>query len=309
MDNYLPRVADSVLEACLRSAGGVLIEGPRACGKTATARRFAASEALLDSDPTTRAYLDIDPYRVLKGESPRLIDEWQVQPLIWNLVRREIDDRQSKGQFILTGSAIPPDDITRHTGAGRILRMRMRTMSLFESGHSTGEVSVAGLLKGEHAYGDGSGITFDDVVERIAVGGWPAQIRSTAADALPTLRGYVDEVTHAYMQTVDGRLRNPERVRRVMNSLARNVATEVKLSTIAADIAEEDAPIKAQTVEEYLSGLVQLMVVEDQTAWAPRLRSRSRVRSTPKRHFTDPSLAVACLGKDVDGLLQDLEWV
>lgn len=290
----------------LRSTGAVVVEGARACGKTATARNVAASEALLDTDANMRRAVSVNPALVLNGETPRLIDEWQLAPAIWNLVRRAVDDRREMGQFILTGSAIPTDDITRHSGAGRFTRLRMRPMSLFESGRSSGAVSLAGLLSGQPMEGARTDATIGDIADAIAVGGWPGLQDMAREDALRALRGYVAEITRSDVSRVDERRRDPDKVGRLLVSLARNVATHVAATTLATDAGGSDGPLDDDTVREYLEVLERLMVVENQSAWSPHLRSRRRLRQAPKRHFVDPSLAVAALRATPERLLEDL---
>jgi predicted AAA+ superfamily ATPase len=290
----------------LSAVGAVVIEGPRACGKTATARQIAASEVLLDVDSNARAAIEVDPALVLDGPTPRLLDEWQIEPAIWNHVRRAIDDRSGPGQFILTGSAVPPDDITRHTGAGRISRLRMRPMSLFETGRSSGGISLSELLEGSVSPVAEEGLSVAGLAEEIALGGWPGLRGRSVEDALLAVRDYLEEIARVDVGRVDGTQRDPSRVRRLLASLARNVATHAAATTLAEDTGGADGPLKDDTVREYLAALERLMVVEDQPAWAPHLRSKHRLRTASKRHFVDPSLAVAALGATPDRLLGDL---
>jgi predicted AAA+ superfamily ATPase len=305
--SYQPRIVDNELAARLSAVGAVVIEGPKACGKTATARQIAASEVLLDVDVNARQAITVDPALVLDGPTPRLIDEWQIEPTVWNHVRRAIDDRESSGQFILTGSAVPPDDITRHTGAGRITRLRMRPMSLFEMGHSTGKISLTHLLEGRVSPCADPGLTVAGLAEVLAVGGWPGLRGRSVADGLLAVRDYLDEIARVDVRRVDGTHRDPRRVARLLQSLARNIATHAAATTLAKDTGGTDGPLKDDTVREYLGALERLMVIEDQPAWAPHLRSRHRLRTAPKRHFVDPSLAVAALRATPDRLLADLK--
>ena len=187
--SYLPRIVDAELAARLSSTGAVVIEGPKACGKTATARQVAASEVLLDVDENARRAIGVDPALVLDGEAPRLVDEWQIEPAIWNHVRRAVDERRAPGQFILTGSAVPADDIVRHTGAGRLTRLRMRPMTLFETGHATGVVSLGALLSGRPVRSPDPGLSIPDLAERVAVGGWPGHLGLTVPQSLRAVRG------------------------------------------------------------------------------------------------------------------------
>ena len=304
--DYRPRIVDEELQRRLKGTGAVVIEGPRACGKTATARNVAASEALLDTDDDLREAVSVNPALVLNGDTPRLIDEWQVAPGIWNHVRRTVDDRRELGQFILTGSAVPADDITRHSGAGRITRLQMRPMSLFELGHSGGEISLGRLLSGEEMEGVATDTSIEEIAEHIAIGGWPGIQTATRDEALRTTRGYLEEVARADVSRVDQRRRDPAKVTQLLVGLARNVATHVAATTLAADAGGTDGPLDDDTVREYLTVLERLMVVENQPAWSPHLRSRRQLRQAPKRHFIDPSLAVAALAATPDRILRDL---
>lgn len=306
--NYRPRIADRELADRLDSAGAVLLEGARGCGKTETGRQAAASEVLLDVDRTAHEALAVDPGLVLKGENPRLIDEWQLAPVLWNHVRRAVDERRAKGQFILTGSAVPPDDATRHSGAGRFSRLRLRPMSLSELGYSNGGISLAALLDEKTPAGASAHLSVEQLAKILSVGGWPGHLHSSARAAMVANRDYLEDVCRVDLERVDGVRRDPQRVRRFLQSVARNVATCASLATITRDANGPDDHLKPPTARGYLAALERLMVVEDQQPWAPRLRSRSRLRASPKRHFVDPSLAVAALGAGPDRLLADFEW-
>jgi predicted AAA+ superfamily ATPase len=306
LDGYLPRIVDGELAFLLEAAGAVVIEGPRGCGKTATARNTAASEALLDVDEDMREAVTVNPALVLNGEVPRLIDEWQLAPEIWNLVRRAVDDRRGPGHFILTGSAVPKDDVTRHSGAGRFTRMRMRPMSLFELGRSGGQISLARLLAGERPEGVACDAPIEAIADDIAVGGWPGLRDRSAPQALHILQGYLDEVSRVDVSKVDRTRRDPKRVERLLKSLARNVATLATATTLAADAGGSDGPLDDDTVREYLDVLERLMVIENQPAWSTHLRSTYRLRRAPKRHFVDPSLAVAALGGTPERILREI---
>ncbi len=305
--SYQPRVVEAELRLRLASAGAIVIEGPKACGKTATAQTLAASVVMLDVDEQARRVADIEPSLVLDGNTPRLIDEWQVVPSIWNHVRRVVDARGQSGQFILTGSAVPADDITRHTGAGRLARVRMRPMSLFEVGRSTGLNSVAALLDRRCSKSPDTGLSIPEIAELVAVGGWPGNLGKTPAEALGAVRSYIDEIRRADVSRVDGVRRDPTKIGRLLRSLARNESTSAAAATIAADAGSGDAAIGDDTVRGYLDALERLMIVENQPAWAPHLRSRSRLRQGPKRRFVDPSLAVASLRASPERLLSDME--
>ncbi len=307
---YTRRVADDELKRCLAAAGAVLIEGPRASGKTSTAQQIAASEVFLDVDQVAQDMIAVNPRLVLEGATPRLIDEWQTAPEIWNHVRRVVDERPGKGHFILTGSAVPPDDITRHTGAGRIVRMRLRPMSLFELGHSTGQVSISEVLTGQPVTSPSTDLSVQDLAELICVGGWPGHLNSSLEEAIRVNRSYIADICRTDLQRVDGVRRDPERVRRFLQSLARNVATLASLATIARDVSgPELGSMTGHTASAYLASLARLMVVEDQPAWQIHVRSRSRLQVSPKRHFVDPSIAAAALDTEPGHLLRDFAWL
>ena len=310
MRRYLPRTADLEMRELLGATGCVVIEGVRGCGKTTTAREFAASEVLLDIDEDARHLAGADPAEVLKGPPPRLIDEWQLEPRIWNHVRRAVDDRRAPGQFILTGSAIPADDATRHTGMRRIVRLCLRPMSLHESGRSSGAISLKRMLAGEPPEAGRHAIPIGEMAELICRGGWPESVDWPLARALRANGGQVDEVARVDIRGVDGVRRDPQRVRLLLRSLARNVGTAVATSKLAADLgARDDGGMKPHTAADYLNALERIMIVENQPAWATHLRSRAVLRKRPVRHFVDPSLAVAALGADPERLLRDFKFL
>jgi len=303
---YLPRVVDNELARRLKSAGAVVIEGPKACGKTTTGRQFAASEVLLDIDENAKMTLQVDPDLVLDGQVPRLIDEWQIEPKIWNHIWRAVDDRSRPGQFILTGSAVPSDDITRHTGAGRLTRIIMRPMSLFETGNSSGEISLKDLLNGTFSGCKDPGLTTEDMAKLICKGGWPIHLNLDMQTSLQAVRDYLEEIRRIDIKRIDQTKRNPEKVGRLLRSLARNAASTVSAATLASDTGDSDTALHGDTARDYLEVLSRLMIIEDQPAWAPHLRSRSRLRKSPKRHFIDPSLAVAALRAYTERLFSDM---
>ena len=303
---YLPRIADGILAARLRSAPTLVIEGARGVGKTAAARQQAQSEVRFDVDSHARSLAELDPAAVLEGAEPRLLDEWQHSPGLWNHVRRASDDGNRPGRFILTGSAVPADDATRHTGAGRISRIRLRPMTLFESSQSNGAVSLGGLLASARVAGRATSIGLSDVAEALCRGGWPASAGASLAAAQQYVRDYIDEIHRADVGPSSGRWRDPVALRRLLRSLARNTATEASLTTLASDAGGEQ-PMHRDTVRAYLDALERVFVVEDQPAWSARLRSRSRLRRSSKRHFVDPSLAVAALRAGPKRLQRDLE--
>ena len=306
--DYRPRILDTELADALQSIGAVVIEGPKAVGKTETGRRAASSEIRMETAAARQAYA-ADPSLVLRGATPRLIDEWQVEPDLWNDVRHAVDDRGQPGQFILTGSAVPKDDATRHSGAGRYIRLRMRPMSLFESGHSTGDVSFAAILRGESVSAAAPDMTVQDLADRIVIGGWPVNLGRTARPSLRALSAYVTDICQVDVQRLDGVRRDPAGVQRLFRSLARNVGTSATIARLTADANGADGSLLPDTVRAYLDALERLLVVENVAAWAQRLRSRARLREAPVRHFTDPSLATAALSVDPTRLLGDIEWM
>jgi predicted AAA+ superfamily ATPase len=266
---------------------------------------------LLDSSPDLRAAASLDPEYTLTGPAPRLIDEWQLVPDLWNVARHMVDRAGKDGLFIFTGSATPTDDHTRHSGAGRFSRLRMRPMSLFESGLSSGDVSLAGLLGGDRSRGQDSGKRLTDIVEAVCRGGWPGNHDRPLAVALSRMRDYVREIQSADLRLADGTSRDPLRLQACVKALARNVSTEVRMSTIARDSAAFAGleVIRDETVAGYLNALERVMIVENQPAWRPHLRSRAAARVAPKRLFVDPSVAVAALGARPEDLLDDIEFL
>lgn len=307
---YRPRLADSELQDCLAAAGAVLIEGAKGCGKTATARRAARSEVFLDADPNVAQAMAVDPAIVLAGERPRLLDEWQTFPDLWNYVRRAVDRQSGKGGFILTGSAVPADDLTRHSGAGRITRLRMRTMSLFEQGRANGAVSLGGLLSGvEQPSAPDPGLALVDLVEAICRGGWPGTLGDDLPQAMRFVRGYIDEIRRTDVERTVQVRHDPNRVLRLLQSLARNTATTVSMATLAADVAGQNEVVQTRTIGDYLDALRRLFVVEELPPFAAHLRSRARLRQADKQHFSDPSIAVAALRSSPERLLADLAFL
>jgi hypothetical protein len=308
VDPYLARFADEELAARLRATGAVLIEGPRGCGKTQTALRAARSDVRLDRDVAARKAGELRPSLLLDGARPRLIDEWQLVPDVWNEVRGDVDDHPGEpGRYILAGSAVPPDDETRHTGSLRITRLRLRPMSLAESGHSTRAVSIGSLFNGEGAEAPDPGLDLRELVERIVTGGWPGLLGRDPADAMLATQGYLDETRRLDLGRLGGPRRDPDNVARVIRSLARNTSTEASARTIAADVTGAEGGIDYHTVLDYINALARVFVVEDLPAWAPALRSSGPLRSSVTRHFVDPSLAAAAMGAGVDRLLGDTE--
>lgn len=312
MKNYRKRIADAILLRKLEGKGAVLIEGPKWCGKTTTAEQIAASVLYMD-DPQTKeqniTMAGLNPKRLLAGETPRLIDEWQLAPKLWDAVRFEVDHRHELGQFVLTGSAVPADtkEIT-HSGTGRFTWMTMRPMSLYESGDSTGEVSLRELFGSPEAIDGTAAIDLDRLAFLICRGGWPQAIDLRDEIALDQAMDYYDAVVHSDINRADGVSKNPERVKRLMRSLARNQGQQIANTVIAEDIkANDGTTIEDETVASYISALKKIFVVEDMPAWNPNLRSKTAIRSADTRYYVDPSIAVAAIGAGPNDLIGDLK--
>ena len=306
MPTYLPRVADHELMVRLTAMGAVLIEGPKACGKTATAVQVAATTFRFDEDANARAAVTLNPDALFAQPTPVLFDEWQVEPAIWNRVRRQVDDRGGRGLFVLTGSATPRDDMTRHSGAGRIGTIRMRPMSLFESGHSNGQVSVAALFEGEAQTGTATELSVPYLMERVVIGGWPGLIGVGEQEARLWLRDYLQHISEVDVPAI-GPDRNPRNIRRLLGSLARSAGQPAKLTELEKDVGGDRGPVASETLHNYLDALDRLMLTEASEAWRPHMRSRTRLRSAPVRYFVDPSLGPAALGIGSAELMADLE--
>ncbi len=305
---YLLRLCDQELQIALQSSGAVLIEGAKWCGKTRTASIVAKSILYMqdpDNSVSYQAMADTKPSLLLRGETPRLIDEWQMAPVLWDAVRFEVDKRGDAGQFILTGSAVPADNVTAHTGTGRFSRILMRPMSLFESNESNGTVSLGDLFSGNQSVEAISELSIEKIAFAICRGGWPASVLKNEASALRMSRDYVEAVINYDVSRIDDVEKNPERVRLLLRSLARNVATLASIQTIKSDIEATDVSISDKTISSYLNALRRIFVVEDLPAWLPSMRSRSAIRTSAKRHFVDPSIATAVLRTNPDGLLND----
>ncbi|MBR5716678.1 MAG: ATP-binding protein [Bacteroidales bacterium] len=308
INRYLPRICDALLSKKLRHSGAVLITGPKWCGKTATATVAAKSIIYMQDPDRGPAYMkaaDYKPSLLLEGDVPRLIDEWQMAPVLWDAVRFVVDQRQEMGQFILTGSAVPVDNATMHTGTGRISRLRMHTMSLYESQESNGCVSLRELFEGKPIALATSNLTIEQIAFAICRGGWPASVKMKGDDALELAKDYVDAIIHQDISRVDGVEKNPKRVQLLLRSLARNVATMASNVTILNDMEGDEMGISAPTLDVYMNSLRRIFVVEDQPAWSPSMRSKSAIRTASKRHFTDPSIAAAVLRTTPNALLED----
>ncbi|HWC80138.1 MAG TPA: DUF4143 domain-containing protein [Pseudonocardiaceae bacterium] len=308
MFDYRARVADGELSERLTSIGAVLIDGPKGCGKTETALQLARSSVRFDTDPNARALLGLNPADLFDQETPILFDEWQRAPEIWDQVRRHVDDLRRRGLYILTGSATPRDERELHSGAGRIGTLRMRPMSLFESGHSTGEVSLAALLGGTEQRAKRTAMTVPGLLERIVVGGWPALLDQSERTARGWLADYLTQIVEVDLPDLGVGRRAPDRLRRTLKSLGRSVGTAIKISALGADIAGADGRTPArETVNSYLDALDRLKLTENSPTWKPHMRSRTELREAPVRYFIDPSLGTAALRVGSKGLLADIE--
>lgn len=305
---YRPRLIDAAVQRALAASGAVVLEGARASGKTMTALNTAASYVFVD-DAEAQRLLEVAPRSLLEGETPRLLDEWQTAPQLWNLVRRAVDAATEPGRFILTGSAVPPDDITRHTGAGRFLRVRERTMSWWEKlDDPTGAVSLAGLFDGEVPTTDlGATIDLDTVIDNLLRPGFPAMTSLAPAASADRLRGYIDDVARTDIRRVADIRHEPEVIKQLIVALARSVASEVTYKTLARDVRAVAPAIDEETISNYVALLQRLFIVEPQRPWTPALRSRARVRTSPKFHLVDPALAAAALGAGPTHLRGDLQ--
>ena len=319
---YKPRIADTVLARKLAGKGAVLIEGPKWCGKTTTAEQQAKSVIYMDDPANVKENLlkaELAPQELLQGETPRLLDEWQIAPQLWDTIRFEADHRKGNGHFILTGSSVPVDEeqedeeqqeeskIMRHTGTGRFGWVKMRPMALYESGESNGAISLKELFSAPEKIYAKSTLSREDLAYVLCRGGWPGALDLDKEIALDQAFDYVESVAKKDMnRVVDKVRRSPERVRQLMRSYARNLATQAPYETIAADMqANEPKGMDAETVSAYIEALRKLFVIEESKAWNPNLRSKTAIRTTNTRYYSDPSIGTASLGIGPGDLLSD----
>lgn len=312
MKQYRPRIADKMLSRRLMGVGAVLIQGPKWCGKTTTAEQQAKSVVYMD-DPE---YMDqnielasLSPKKLLVGATPRLIDEWQLAPQLWDAARFEVDHRDEEGQFIFTGSAVPADtDKIHHSGTGRFAWLTMRTMSLYESGESTGEVSLNDLfIKPDVDIFGTNNLNIDSIAWLICRGGWPRATTINKDVALDMAYRYYEAVVNNDVSRVDNVRRDAERTKRILRSIARNQCAQISVNTICADIESNDTvSANRLTIASYLDALKKIFVLEDSLAWNPNLRSKAAIRSSETRYFSDPSIGVAALGIGPNDLINDL---
>ena len=310
---YLQRMVDGLLTELLESSGAVLIEGPKWCGKTTTATQQAASVLRLQNPDTREAYIvtaKTKPSLLLKGETPRLIDEWQIIPQLWDAVRVMVDDRNEMGQFILTGSNSIDNQDIMHSGTGRIARLRMHPMSLFETQESTGEISLKALFENPNMDIDAitSQTSIEELIFAACRGGWPAaHLAKTDSAKLNVARNYIDSLCSMDISTVDGVQRNEELARAILRSYARNISTLAKKSNMLKDVVANFETVAMNTFDSYLNAFQRLFVIQDIPAWCPAIRSASAIRSGMKREFCDPSIAVTALGLTPQMLEMDLK--
>ncbi|MEE1080000.1 MAG: DUF4143 domain-containing protein [Bacteroidales bacterium] len=312
MKEYKNRIADQILADKLEAMGAVLIEGPKYCGKTTLATQQAKS-ILYMADPETKsqnlAMAQTNIKRLLQGETPRLIDEWQLAPQFWDAVRNEVDKRDEDGQFMLTGSAVPPkQDEIFHSGTGRMSWLKLRTMSLWESGDSSGDVSLGALFKNADSVDGASKIDIDQLAFLTCRGGWPkATLKKSKKAALLQAKEYYEAVYRYDISRVDNVERDPELTKRLMRSYSRNQGSQASAGTILADIrANESDELSENTIYSYIKALKKIFVIEDSLAWNPNLRSKTAIRTSDTRYFIDPSIATAALGLGPDDLINDL---
>lgn len=308
MKTYIERIQDRKIKELLKIFGGVVIQGAKATGKSTSGQHLAKSDIRLDADPNVAALADADPSFVLQGKTPRLIDEWQAAPSVWNAVRHEIDDRQIPGQFILTGSATPRDDITRHSGAGRFARIELRTLSLAETGLSSKQVDFSTLFQSDRkkAIAGYGGPDVRQYASALAAGGWPSMCGQSERNALIFGRAYLDDISRVSIPGVNGSA-DPVRMTALIRALSRNLSTECSITKLAREAQLGDGALSDKTARKYLDLLERIFVLEELPPWNVAIRSNVRRRVSPKWHFVDPSIAVASLGLSGERLLSDLE--
>ncbi len=308
---YLPRLTDSYISKKLRTKGALLIEGPKWCGKTTSGRQFSKSVIYMD-DPMRRdeytKMVELNIQGLLQGPTPRLLDEWQLYPRLWDAVRFEVDQRSAFGQFILTGPAVPPDfSQIVHSGTGRIARLSMRTMSLTESKESSQQVRLGELFNGETQVKGYNPYDLTTIAQLLCRGGWPLALQLDKEDSLDPASDYVDAVAHSDISRVDNVERDPILAANLMRAYARHQGSQATIGAIAADIRGAGHDISEKTITSYLNALRSIFVIEDMAAWNPNLRSKASIRTSPTRYFTDPSIATASLRIGPQDLMRDLE--
>ena len=312
MKEYKKRIADKLLKYRLEEVGAVLIEGPKWCGKTTTAEQQAKSVLYMADPDNQKSYIEMADLRIkmlLKGDNPRLIDEWQIIPQIWDAIRFDVDHRGEEGLYVLTGSAVPAStENIHHTGTGRFAWITMRTMTLWESGESTGEVSLAELFRGNPDIAGFNKLKIEDIAYVVCRGGWPSSVSKNRRAALRQAYDYYDAVVKTDISRVDEVSRNSERTKLLLRSYARSQGGQVSIGAIRQDMmANDDETLADKTVQSYIGALKKIFVIENMPAWNPNLRSKTAIRSADTRYFVDPSIAVAALGLGPEDLVNDLE--
>ena len=309
MKEYIPRIADSMLERMLHTTGAVHITGPKGCGKSTTGARQCGTEYRLQDPENTslRMLAETKPSELFRDKTPILLDEWQEVPSLWDAVRNEVDITDTMGEFILTGSSVPKDEGFSHSGVDRIAPMKMRTMSLFESGDSDGSVSLKKLFDGNHNISGVSPHTLRDIAFFIVRGGWPRSVRIDREYAQDVVMNYYNATIGIDVFRVDGKKKNTEAVDRLMRSYARNISTMATTASIMDDVISNDKLVTQSTVENYIDSLIRLYIIEDVPAWSHNFRLKTAIRNKPKRHLTDPSLAAASLNMNEDRLISDMK--
>ena len=309
MKDYINRIMDKVIKYELEAFGAVLITGPKWCGKTTTAKQIARSVLYMQDPDRKESYLtlaNIQPSKLLEGEKPRLIDEWQMAPQLWDSVRFDVDMKNNTGLYILTGSTTVDESKISHSGAGRISRIKMRTMSLFESLDSNGNVSLKDLFDGKNEIDGTSNLDIEDIAELIIKGGWPGNINKPLKASMRSIEGYCDIIATSEIQTVDGVKRNEETTKSILRSLARHTSSTASDSTILSDVKVNNSSIHRNTLSDYLDALKKLFVIEDLPAWSPKLRSKTIIRTSNKRHLIDPAIAANMLKASPEDLIYDM---
>ena len=310
MNTYFPRIIDKVLQEELEAFGAVLINGPKWCGKTTTAKQLAKSIINMQNPNNKTNYIktaQLDPMILLQGEKPRLIDEWQVAPELWDAIRFDIDETQQEGLYILTGSSKVDESKISHSGTGRISRLLMRTLSLFESQDSNGTVSLSQLFEGESLKMAKSDLSIHDIATIIVRGGWPGSIGKSLKIATRQVSGYIQNIIKTDIKTIDGVERDEAKTLAVLKSLARHTSTQATDQKIVEDVAANHYSIHRNTLSDYLSVLRELYIIEDLPAWSPKLRSKTTIRTSNTRHFIDPAFAASLLNASPKDLLEDVE--
>lgn len=310
MKTYIPRLVERAIEKKMDLVGAVVVQGPKWCGKSTTAKRFAKTIVELQDEKTFTNYsamVSTFSDELFGGERPILFDEWQTIPKLWNCIRHEVDKCDENGQFILTGSATPTEDKKRHSGLGRITRVTMRPLSLFESGESTGEISLGALFTDTAKIKGNAGLNLEKLIKTVCRGGWPRAVTVTDDKGIDLAELYFNDLIEHDITAVDSIKRNPERARKILRSYARNISSQASNRTIKDDSTAADTSLDEKTFASYTNAFRKLFVIEDIEAWSPELRSKTVIRSTPKRQFVDPSIAVVALNATPEMLKGDLK--